>query len=83
MRALDLVLGSFVPVACQSEDFVVILALLCMSAGSTSLPSAGAAYLPVFRFTLQHHWVLWLADIARILIFDFLRPLLGLDPIIF
>lgn len=41
-----------------------------------------SSYLPVLGFTLEHHGVLGLADLACILLLDVLGTLLGLDAII-
>ena len=40
-------------------------------------------YLPVFSIALEHHLVFWLADLACVIILDFLNIFLGLDPVIF
>src|ERR1700760_1398654 len=40
-------------------------------------------YLPILRIAREHHWILWLADISRVIIFNFLHVLLRLNAFIF
>lgn len=83
--ALDLLLGGLVTVLGDTQDRVVVL-LLCadvLSAARSLFKKGGAvSYLPVLGFTLKHHRVLRLTDLARVLLLDVLGTLLGLDAVI-
>ena len=49
--------------------------------GSCNL-GLGLTYLPVFSITLQHHWILRLADFAHVVVLDFLHIVLCLDALV-
>ncbi len=42
-----------------------------------------AKYLPVLRITTQHHRILWLADLAGVIVFGVFHVLLSLDTVVF
>lgn len=80
---LDLVLGSAEAVLGKTQNSVVILLLFRgVSVESRNRNRMGITYLPVLGFTLKHHGILRLADLAIILLLDLLGTLLGLDTVI-
>lgn len=80
---LNLLFSGLVAVLGDTEDGVVIL-LLCISLASSPWlqRSVESTYLPLLSISLQHHWILGLADLAVILILNLLDILSGLNALI-
>jgi hypothetical protein len=84
---LDLFFRGAVAVFGETEDGVVILSL--EGKGEMSAKGVwrgrmeGCVYLPVFGVPLKHQGVLWLADLAAVVVFDLFDVFLGLYSLVF
>lgn len=82
---LYLVFCSAVAVFGEAENGVVILSLNWEVALRLKLYGRDRvdSHLPVFGIALEHQWVFWFANLARITVFHFLHIFLCLYPLIF